>query len=98
MSIAGAPIEGDNMGIGLCLLCVLEHRGQLAARTEDKKAPAPRPPRFAITWAPMPYPVPTPAGGVAGIAGVTVPVCYDHSPQPGGQPKRSLLVAAGGMP
>jgi len=91
-------VHGDT-GIGLCLVCVLEHRSKTEARKRDKKVPPPRPPLFAITQAPFPYPVPAPGGGIAGIAGVPLPVCYDHSPLPGGPPQQPrLVVASGGMP
>ena len=92
-------IAAGDYGIGLCLPCVLEHRGQLAARKADKKVPAPKPPKFACTMAPLPYPVPAPDGrGVVGVTGVVVPVCYDHAPQPGPQRARPPLLVAGGMP
>jgi len=91
-------IAAADYGLGLCLPCVLEHKGALAARAADKKAPPPKPPRFACTGAPLPYPVPAPGGGIAGIAGVVVPVCYDHAPSPGPQRARPPLLVAGGMP
>lgn len=63
----------SDMGIGLCLPCVLEHKMQLAAHQADKKAPPPQQPRFAVTQAPFPYPVPAPGGGIAGIEALLTP-------------------------
>lgn len=88
-----APVEGD-VGLGVCLRCLLEHRLQLLTHQADPKNSAPRPPRYAITQAPYPYPVPAPGGGIAGVTGVMVPVCYDHIPLPDPRPGRRPLIVA----
>jgi hypothetical protein len=80
--------EEDDYGLGLCLPCVLAH---------GRKNP-----HYAVTSAPMPYAVPAPDGTLAGIAGVPVPVCFDHVPRGGAAPNRPpgprLVVAKGSVP
>ena len=82
-------IPAGDMGIGLCLACL----GEVIAKGQH--AP---PPRFGITFAPMPQTLMTPQGPAVVV--VAVPACWQHLQQASGageQPKRPLLVANGGL-
>jgi hypothetical protein len=85
---AKVVIPTGDMGLGLCLQCL----GEIIAGDKDAG-----PPRFGITLAPMPQTIPAPGGVV--VAVVAVPACWEHlsgaaAPQ---QPKKTLLVANGGL-
>ena len=80
----GKPVvPAGDMGIGLCLQCL----GEIIAKG-DQAAP----PRFGITFAPMPFPAGNP------VAFVAVPACWEHLQGAGGPPRKPLLVANGGLP
>lgn len=86
----GKPVvPAGDMGIGLCLACL----GEIIANGDQ--AP---PPRFGITFAPMPQTLMTPAGPIMAV--VAVPACWEHLRGASGQPeqKRPLLVANGALP
>jgi hypothetical protein len=85
-------IQAD-MGIGLCLGCVLLHKQAIAARTANPKQPVPAPPQFAITWQPTQFGQMTPQGPAVVI--LAAPLCYEHTiaPGPAGPPRKPLLVA-----
>ena len=75
-------VPGGDMGIGLCLQCL----GEIIAR--GQQAP---PPRFGITFAPMPFPAGNP------VAFVAVPACWEHLQGAGAPPRKPLLVANGSL-
>lgn len=81
-------VPAGDMGLGLCIQCL----GAVIADGEN--AP---PPNFGITLAPMPWPVPTPAGEMIFV--VAVPACWGHVQQMGQaaqQPHRRPLLVANG--
>lgn len=99
-----APPDGD-MGIGLCLSCLGQFQQDVikykTAREARAPATTPRTPRFAITFAPSPQPVPGPGGDPIGIMLVALPTCYQHlmrGDARGDTRRRNPLLVAGTPP
>ena len=77
----GAAWRNMDCGLGYCYSCVAEAwHAEHAAPKVDGGGPArvaPRP-RWAVTTAPSPKPIPAPDGGIGGLMLVTLPTCYEH--------------------